>query len=111
MKMMTISNQVRMKQVLHQPLKSPSTNKPTLGPFTPQLLPNRFMDFNSTLVGTELLILAAGEKLQSGGPRQHRALEAVSSFFASLPPLGLQQSCRTCPQMVGGSGLTVARYP
>lgn len=57
-----------------------------LGPFgPPALIPGGLMNIFSTLVGTELFWLAAGEKIQSGGPGRHRARETPSSL-ATLEP-------------------------
>ena len=55
-----------------------------LGPFSPPaLIPSGLMNIDSTLVGTELLWLASGEKLQSGGPGRHRARGRPLSLAAA----------------------------
>ena len=54
-----------------------------LGPFTPLLLPSGIMKIGDSLLGTDLLILGKGEKLQSGGPGRHRK-DAESQPLATM---------------------------
>lgn len=63
------------------------------------------MNCEDTLVGTELLILDAGEKFQSGGPGRHRSEAAMNPVATTATEPLPEEICEDHSRYFGGTYL------